>query len=175
MRRIKAAMSTALVAGIATLLTVSATNALASPGAHHPGTRGTRAGHARMMLIDASLAPSMTADPMFHHVGPGAKPWKLAHGTVMVTSAGLNLHVNGLLIPGVGTGPVKTISASLYCGADMTMKAAATSPQVALSSKGDAVIEDRSFMAPATCLAPVVLVHPNGVLTSYIAVSGARP
>jgi hypothetical protein len=90
----------------------------------------------------------------------------------------LNLRVKGLVIPGApgnGTpGPVSTISASLYCGADSSTAAADTSQPVPISSKGDARIHDTSFTVAATCLAPVILVHPNGDATHYIAVDGWR-
>ena len=66
---------------------------------------------------------------------------------------------------------MKTISASLFCGADTDIAAAATTDQVPLSADGDARIRDRVTL-PATCLAPIVLVHPNGGLGRYIAVSG---
>jgi hypothetical protein len=69
---------------------------------------------------------------------------------------------------------VTTISASLYCGADSDTMAADTTPAVPITSSGNARIRDNSFNVPATCLAPVILVHPNGDLTHYIAVSGWR-
>jgi hypothetical protein len=69
---------------------------------------------------------------------------------------------------------VNTIDASLYCGADKNTAAAETSKQVPLSRKGNARIRDRSFHVPATCLAPVILVHPNGIMGAYIAVDGQR-
>jgi len=70
---------------------------------------------------------------------------------------------------------VTTISASLYCGADANTTAADTSKSVPISRKGNATIHDRSFTVPGTCLAPVVLVHPNGAATTYIALDGQRP
>ena len=45
---------------------------------------------------------------------------------------------------------------------------------VTISRTGDARIHDTSFKVPASCLAPVILVHPNGDLTHYIAVDGWR-
>ena len=50
--------------------------------------------------------------------------------------------------------------------------AAATTQQVPLSTSGNARIHDPSFTLPSTCLAPVILVHPNGKDTAYIAVDG---
>jgi hypothetical protein len=71
-------------------------------------------------------------------------------------------------------GPVMMISASLYCGADMDTTAADTTKSVPIDRRGNARIEDRSFNVPSTCLAPVILVHPNGNPAAYIAVDGWR-
>jgi hypothetical protein len=67
---------------------------------------------------------------------------------------------------------VTTISASLYCGADSDTTAAATTQQVPISPKGNARIHDTSFSVPSTCLAPVILINPNGSTSAYIAVDG---
>jgi hypothetical protein len=145
----------------------------------HPNHHGKRSG---APLIDESLAPSMPppTDPTFHGVSPGALPWVLKSGVVRLKRDGkLDLQVKGLVIPtapSMGTpGPVTTISASLYCGADSNTTAAGTTQVVPISRKGDARIHDASFTVPATCLAPVILVHPNGIATMYIAVDGWRP
>jgi hypothetical protein len=171
-----------LTAGVSALA-AAASLALAVGAFGHGGERGPR-GHDRgnhgSALIDASLAPSVPADPTFHGVVPGGAPWVLKRGEVELTRSGkLELRVQGLVIPtapGNGTpGPVKTVSASLYCGADTDTTAADTTPQVPISSRGNARIRDRSFAVPDTCLAPVVLVHPNGDATHYIALNGWRP
>jgi hypothetical protein len=129
-----------------------------------------------MRVIDESLAPSQPTDPTLHGVSPGGAPWVLKSGGVRLKRDGkLDLRVQGLVIPSLGTaGPVTTISASLYCGADSNTTAADTSQQVPISSSGDARIHDDSFTVPATCLAPVILVHPNGAATTYIALDGWR-
>jgi hypothetical protein len=102
----------------------------------------------------------------------------LKEGQVRLSAGELNLRVRGLVIPvapGNGTpGPVNTISASLYCGADTDTMAAATTDQVPISRDGDARIEDHSFNVPSTCLSPVILVHPNGNMAAYIALDGWR-
>lgn len=48
--------------------------------------------------------------------------------------------------------------------------------QVLISPKGDARIHDTSLSVPSTCssLAPVVLVHPNGLGTIHSALDGWR-
>jgi hypothetical protein len=106
-------------------------------------------------VLDESLAPSQPTDPPFHGVTPGGAPWVLTSGKVRLTSDGkLDLAVRGLVIPTTGTaGPVTTIIASLYCGADTTATPADTTQQVPISSTGNARIHDRSFAAPSTCLA----------------------
>ena len=126
-------------------------------------------------LLRSTLAPSMPTDPAFHGVTPGGVPWRLNRGAVRIERSGeFDLRVDGLVIPSLGNaGPVKTISASLYCGADANATAAATTQQVPLSSDGDARIHARVTL-PAACLAPIVLVHPNGVAARYIAVTGWR-
>ncbi|HEY1276884.1 MAG TPA: hypothetical protein VGF25_18395 [Thermoleophilaceae bacterium] len=140
----------------------------------------------RDKLIRVSLAPSETTDPTFHGVAPGGAPWVLDRGEVRLRlrhhrsgdEGRLELRVRGLVIPdppGDDTpGPVETISASLYCGADADTAAVDTTDQVPIDDDGDARIRDDDFTVPDTCLGPVVLVHPNGIAAAYIAVSGWR-
>jgi hypothetical protein len=145
-------------------------------GTHHPtGSDHPRPRHGAA-VIDESLAPSQTTDPTFHGVKPGGAPWVLKSGSVRLTSDGrLDLDVRGLVIPTTGTAsPVTTITASLYCGADANTTPADTTQPVPISTAGNARIKDRSFNVPSTCLAPVILVHPNGIATAYIALDGWR-
>jgi hypothetical protein len=164
------AAAVALYAGVAT----------GHDGGGGKGRGGDHQGrHRGNAVLDASLAPSHTTDPSFHGVAPGGLPWVLNRGEVELKRKGrLELRVRGLVIPVAPangtTGPVTTISASLYCGADSDTMAADTTPAVPITSSGNARIRDNSFEVPATCLAPVILVHPNGDLTHYIAVSGWR-
>jgi hypothetical protein len=142
------------------------------------GSRGHGGGHGHA-LLDASLAPSLPSDPAFHGVTPGGAPWVLDRGEVEIRRSGrLELRVRGLVIPspdGDDTpGGVTTVSASLFCGADSEAAPADSTDPVAISRDGDARIRDRSFDVPDDCLAPVVLVHPNGNVARYIAVSGQR-
>jgi hypothetical protein len=142
------------------------------------GALGHR-GHHNSFLIHESLAPSVPTDPAFHGVSPGGAPWVLKRGDVQLKRNKLELRVRGLVIPtapGNGTpGPVTTITASLYCGADSDATAADTTDPAPIDSRGNARIKDRSFATPDTCLAPVILVHPNSDATHYIAVEGWRP
>jgi hypothetical protein len=166
----------ALPSVLAAALTVLALAVGAAAKSDHGKRHGK---HHSSPVLKASLAPSVPGDPAFHGVAAGGAPWVLKRGAVEIKKSDrLELSVKGLVIPnppGDGTpGPVNTISASLYCGADSNATAADTSKQVPLSRRGNARIRDRSFAVPDTCLAPVVLVHPNGNAGVYIAVSGWR-
>jgi hypothetical protein len=169
-KRIPTAVFVAALAALSTALAVGALSAFGHDGGHGRDHGG--------QLIRESLAPSVPTDPMFHGVAPGGAPWVLDEGQVRLSTDGrLDLRVRGLVIPipsGNGTpGPVTTISASLYCGADSDTTAAATTGQFPIAPDGDARIEDH-ITVPATCLAPEILVHPNGLNTLYIALDGWR-
>jgi hypothetical protein len=131
-------------------------------------------------IFSAALAPSIPSDPAVHGVAAGAVPWVLKHGRVQLAANGrIKIDLRGLVIP-VAHGtfpantarPVTTVSASLYCAPDAT-GAAATTDSVPISEDGDARITD-TLQLPSTCLAPTVLVHPNGGLGAYIALPGWR-
>jgi hypothetical protein len=131
--------------------------------------------HRGKTLFQATLAPSVPSDPMIHGVAAGGLPWVLDSGQARLRRDGrLSVRVRGLVLPGPpgnGTpGPVTTVNASLYCGSDTT-PAVATTASVPLSSAGDARIKERVTL-PAKCLAPIVLVHPNGGAGVYIAATG---
>jgi hypothetical protein len=173
-----------LISGVVAV-TAAMSMALAVGAFGHQGRDGNDGHHQRndhrgAALIDETLAPSVPTDPAFHGVNPGGAPWVLKRGDVELTSGGtLELRVRGLVIPtapGNGTpGPVTSITASLYCGADANTTAADTTAPAPIDSRGNARIKDRTFATPDTCLAPVILVHPNSDLTHYIAVEGWRP
>lgn len=178
------ALGTMSATALGALSLAFAAGALAAPDNHHPGSGAhhpTGSDHPRprlgVALLDESLAPSQPTDPTFHGVKPGGAPWVLKSGSVRLTSDGrLDLEVRGLVIPTTGTAsPVTTITASLYCGADANTTPADTTQPVPISTAGNARIKDRSFSVPSTCLAPVILVHPNGIATAYIALDGWRP
>ena len=128
--------------------------------------------HRGETLFRSTLAPTVLSDPTIHGVARGNVPWMLDRGSARLRHDGrLTVGVRGLVIPGNGTpGPVTSITASLYCGADST-PAVATTGSVPLSSQGDAAIDEHVTL-PAKCLAPIILVHPNGNAAAYIAASG---
>jgi hypothetical protein len=172
----KRALVTAFAAAIGALSMAFAGGAFGASGKGHPSHPNHQGRRTGAPLIDESLAPSHTTDPVFHGVSPGGAPWVLKRGDVRLKRDGkLDLDLKGLVIPALGTpGPVTTVSASLYCGADSSTTAADTTQQVAISRKGNARIRDASFSVPSTCLAPVFLVEPNGSTTIYIALDGWR-
>jgi hypothetical protein len=170
-------ISAAVVAAFSLALAVSALGDHGGDNNSQGGDNTGMRGHSRPML-ESSLAPSLPSDDHFHGVAPGNAPWVLRRGDVELKHNRLELRVRGLVIPsppGDNTpGPVTTIDASLYCGADTNTTAADTTQQVPISRSGNARIRDRSFNVPDTCLAPVILVHPNGLANLYIAVDGFR-
>ena len=123
--------------------------------------------------LKSTLAPSVPTDPLFHGVAPGGLPWVLSRGSVTLNNEGrLDLTVKGLVIPTLGNpGPVTSISASLFCGADTNTTPAAVTGTEPLSTAGDGRISERVTL-PADCLAPIVLVNPNGIQSLYISVTG---
>jgi hypothetical protein len=134
------------------------------------------------VLFKSSLSPSTPDDPAFHGVAAGGLPWVLDHGMAQIDGGGVLLNVRGLVIPiehtvggttfPAGTAlPVTTVSASLYCGADTNPTAAFTTGTAPITPSGNALIR-ASITIPDTCQAPIILLHPNGIVAAYIAVSG---
>jgi hypothetical protein len=133
-------------------------------------------------VLDSSLAPSMPTDPPLFGVAPGALPWVLEFGRAELHGDGrLDVVIRGLVIPVApftGTpGPVTRVSAGLYCNdsqpaAGTSPTAAANSPTVPLSSTGDATIRTTLMLPGTKCLAPALLIHPNGATNLYIAATG---
>jgi hypothetical protein len=102
----------------------------------------------------------------------GVAPWVVDEGSVKVRRDGrINLSVEGLVIPTPpqnGTNPIESLSASVYCNgvvADTTALFPLSIPE------GDGHVR-ADLTLPDTCVAPVVLLHPRGNLTVYIAASG---
>jgi hypothetical protein len=167
----RAAMALLTASALAGSATTGVT-ALADHGA--PGQGAAHREHGNRMVLFTSLAPSVTTDPTLLGVAAGNVPWVLRSGEAKLHSNGrLTVRIRGLLIPsgpGAGTtGPVKTVSASLYCAAKSTP--VGTSAKVPLSSGGNARIKT-TLTLPAKCQIPALLIHPNGALGVYITTSG---
>jgi hypothetical protein len=131
-------------------------------------------------LLRSSLAPSLVSDSTFHGVAPGGADWALTEGSARLQANGrLQLAVDGLVLTSLGTaGPVDGIAASLFCDADSNTVPVSTTGVAPLTKSGDGSI-DATLTLPSSCLAPIVLVHPqigtNLITSRYIAVTGFRP
>ncbi len=151
----------------------SAATAMTALGEGNRQGEGQRE-HGNRIVLSSSLAPSVPTDPTLLGAVAGNVPWVLESGKAKLHSDGLLIvRIRGLLIPSgqfAGTtGPVKTVSASLYCGANPTP--VGTSSAVPLSADGDANIAT-TLALPAKCQIPALLIHPNGALAAYITTSG---
>jgi hypothetical protein len=162
-----------LVAVIALVAAASALVFALAANADH-GRRGGDDDHGvRGKLFVTRLVGSVLADPAIHGVTRGGVPWDLKRGEARLNRNGeFRLKVRRLVVAGTNSArPVLTISASLFCAPDSNPDPAFTTGEVPISERGDARIRQR-VTVPARCLAPVVLVHPNGGVARYIAASG---
>lgn len=119
-------------------------------------------------LIRAAVAGSLPTDPAIFSVNPGGAPWVITKGSARVGSTGdLAVEVRGLIIPTRGDNPVPMLAASLACNGSVV----ATTAAVPFTTEGDATIR-AEVPLPDRCLAPVVLLNPNGNAATYIGVTG---
>jgi len=123
-------------------------------------------------LISSGVVGSQLTDPVLAGATPGGKPWVVRPSSIRVTRDGMiRARIRGLVIPDApfnGTNPVPLLAASLVCGGQVV----ATTGTVPFSLAGDAVIKAK-VAVPARCLAPAVLLSPNGIATVYIGATGA--
>jgi len=143
-----------------------------------PGTAEATWGPAKHYgpVFDSAVVGSLPTDPVIHGVAAGNAPWKVRSGSARLKGDGrLTVKLKGLVLtdgPFAGTaGPVTSVSASLYCGADSSGPVDTTAT-VPLSARGDARI-DEVLDVPDRCLAPTVLVHPFNATAFYIAATAA--
>jgi hypothetical protein len=134
---------------------------------------GHRKGHGK--LFRSGLVGNLLTDPPIHAVTRAGAEWVLDKSSVTLNRKGkFNLRVKGLVLTSTGTtGTVTTITASFFCAPDSDAVAKFVAGPVPLEPDGDARIH-QTVTVPSRCLAPVVLVHPNGGATRYIAVSGFK-
>ena len=155
-------------AALALALTTVA-GASAQGDSDHHGRHGHHARHDAPDLLRARLAGSRPGETI-SSVKAGLAPWEIGDSSVRVRDDGrLDLRVRGLLIPGRGVGTVTSVTASLACNGEVVD----TSRSAPLSATGDARIRDY-LTVPDRCLAPVVMVNPNGLSELFIAVSGRQ-
>jgi hypothetical protein len=138
---------------------------------HGRGGDGDDHGGGRTIL-QARLVGSVLSDPAIHNVMRGGVPWDGVARAKLSRHGRFELRVRGLVVSGTGNADgVTSITASLYCAPDSDQSAAFTTQSVPLSSRGNARIRQHVTVPPRR-LAPVLLVHPNGMDTRYIAASG---
>ncbi len=119
-------------------------------------------------LLKAPLQGSILSDPPLFGATRGGAPWVISSGEAKVGLDGtVKVEVMGLIIPTRGLNPVPTLSASVACNGMIV----ATTAVVPFSTAGNAEIKARVNL-PERCLAPAVLLNPNGNPAVYIAATG---
>src|SRR3954470_14835280 len=157
----------------AIVVIAAAAFATAAAADRHGGGRGGGGrAHQHGKLLRANLVGSILSDPLIHGRNRGGLPWE-GNGTASLDRKGrFEFRIRNLVIEGTGSArPVTTIKVSLFCAPDSNLIPAFTTDSAPLSEDGDARIREH-VTVPARCLAPVLLVHPNGNLNAYIAASG---
>ncbi len=120
-------------------------------------------------LLRAPIQGSLLTDPPLFGANPGGAPWVISKGKARLSTAGrLEVEVKGLIIPTRGNNPVPLLSATVVCNGTRILPPTATVP---FSAAGNAEIE-ATVMLPTRCLAPAVLLNPNGAAGVYIAATG---
>jgi len=153
---------------------VAAAVFVAAAAADHGGDRGRgeHHGHRQRVILQQHLVGSILSDQAIHGVVRGGLPWQGGGDASLSKKGRFEARIRGLVIPSMGNpGPVTTITISLYCAPDSSGTAAFTTDPVPFSPDGDAFVRQQ-VTVPARCLAPVLLVHPNGGATAYIAATG---
>jgi hypothetical protein len=165
-------MSFTKKAVLAAVLAAAAVFVTAAAADHGGDRRGEHHGHHQRVILQQHLVGSILSDPAIHGVVRGGLPWQGGGDASLSKKGRFEARIRGLVIPSMGNpGPVTTITISLYCAPDSSTTAAFTTDPVPLSSDGKAFVRQH-VTVPARCLAPVLLVHPNGGATAYIAATG---
>ena len=122
-------------------------------------------------LLQQRLIGSILADPPIHGATRGGLPWD-GTGTATLERRGrFEVRIRGLVVTGTNSpSPVTNVTVSLYCAPDSSGPVFTTT-STPLSSHGDARIRQH-VTVPSRCLAPLVLVHPNGIAGAYIMATG---
>jgi hypothetical protein len=122
-------------------------------------------------VLNSSLAASgSVTGPILNGVHPSIGHWHINSGSVLVRTNGkLDVEIRGLTKEDGNSGAVTSVSASLYCDGEKT-PAATTATAPFDKSHGADIHADVTL--PASCLAPVVLIHPGPFTGLYIAGSG---
>ena len=132
------------------------------------GATSAVAGPDSTTLLKAPLQGSILSDPPLFGASRGGAPWQISTGEAKIGLDGtVKVEFTGLLIPNVGVGAVHTVTATVACNG---LRVATTAP-VPLSAEGNAEIKEQVNL-PDRCLAPAVLINPNGNANVYIAATG---
>lgn len=108
------------------------------------------------VMLAATLAPSIPADPPIFGVTAGSLPWKITHGTVVLGADGsLTASIAGLVVPPGNTNPVPDLALSVFCNGTRV----ATTAAVTFSTAGNARVVAKVAL-PGFCPAPAVLINP---------------
>ena len=151
---------------LALAVVLAAVFAAAAAAGRHGGS------HQHGKLLRATLVGSILSDPPIHGVTRGGVPWE-GNGRASLDRKGrFAFRIRNLVIAGTGNaGAVTSIRVSLFCAPDSDTAPAFTTESTPLSADGDARLR-QEVTVPTRCLAPLLLVHPNGNLTRYIAATG---
>jgi hypothetical protein len=155
------------MASTAALLAVGALMFAVSASGHD---RNGRSGGEESFRL--ALTPSLRTGLAIHGVAPDGRNWALAEGRAELSSDRRRstqlaafeerLEVKGLVRRRTGSpGPARNIKASIFCGTTRAF----LSRSALLSGDGDAELEASVLLR--RCLAPVVLVNPNGDTMRY--------
>jgi hypothetical protein len=157
------------------VLAAMATAALAAAPASASALSTTHGEHNGHVLLRSGLVGSTKpaeGGATIFGVVPGGADWVVDEGSVRLRRDGrLDLKVEGLVIPTPpqnGTNPIDTVTASVYCNG---VVADTTDPFPLSVPEGNGEVRAQLDL-PDTCVAPVVLVHPRGILGTYIAATG---
>jgi hypothetical protein len=130
--------------------------------------------HEHGKLLRAHLVGSILSDPPIHGVTRGGVPWEGTGSASLDRKGRFEFRIRGLIVAGTSNADgVMSIRVSLFCAPDTSLNTtpAFTTDSTPLSADGNARLR-QTVTVPARCLEPVLLVHPNGNLTRYIAASG---
>ena len=154
---------------MAALLVAAAVFVTAAAADHGGGGRGHQGHHGP--LLQQRLIGSILADSPIHGATRGGLPWDGTGRATLDRHGRFDVRIRGLVVTGTNSpSPVTNVTVSLYCAPDSSGPVFTTTP-APLSSHGDARIRQH-VTVPSRCLAPVVLVHPNGNAGAYIMATG---
>ena len=114
-------------------------------------------------IVGVITAPNI--DNPVAGIKAGAGPWAArdGHARIDLVSGRASFDVEGLVLVGGNssgtTGPVTTLSGTLVCNAGTGSQEVIDTPEVALSSEGDAHFRGQLDRVPGTCANPLFLVR----------------